>query len=136
METYTLEGINVEQKTSKEGKPYVTAGILINGKWHNSFLKKAEEEAVRLWQKGDTVTLELYKEDYNGKTYDKFKVPDRMDELEARIVKLERSAMFNSGAVSVPTSDSGIKIDTTPAPIMTTPPSDDFVSEEKEILPF
>lgn len=96
MERYTLEAVNVEQKTSKAGKPYLAAGIKVNGKWYNGMGK----EFMRQWKAGDTVTIELFQEEYNGKMYDKFKVPDRVELLEARVEKLEKHLLFNGPETS------------------------------------
>jgi len=69
MERYTLEQVNVgEERTSASGKTYRPLGIKVNGKWYNGF---ANQDTMS-WKAGDTVTIELYQTEKNGKVYDNF----------------------------------------------------------------
>lgn len=92
MKRVLIQQISSEQKTSKGGKPYTAVGIKIDGQFYNGLGTKETDS----WKTGDTVTLELYEEEYNGKMYKKFRVPSQVDlltavvkGLEARIAKLE-----------------------------------------------
>jgi hypothetical protein len=77
----------IEEKTGKNGKPYYTAGLKINGQWHNGFLNK--DDIARYEKLTDVATgIELYSEEFNGKTYQKFKF---INEKDARLLALENA---------------------------------------------
>jgi hypothetical protein len=77
----------IEEKTGKNGKPYYTAGLKINGQWHNGFLNK--DDIARYEKLTDEATgIELYSEEFNGKTYQKFKF---INEKDARLLALENA---------------------------------------------
>lgn len=86
MQQVTLEQVSLEEKTSKAGKPYTAAGIKVDGVWRNGF----GSPEMRSWKAGDTVTVELFEEEFNGKMYKKFKAPNKTDLLEARVSALEK----------------------------------------------
>lgn len=94
MDKVTLEQVNVkDEQTSKSGKKYRLAGIKVDSKWYNGF---ASPEVLN-WKAGDTVTVELFQEEYNGSMYDKFKTPNKFDILEKRVEALEaRMGMPNA----------------------------------------
>ena len=102
-------------------------GLKIGGKWYNaSFFNDKEIEQFKKIQTGDDIDLILYKEEYNGKEYDKFKFPTELDLLKRRVDKLEQLA--------------GIKeLQPEEAPEQTSPdPSEEQKepSEEQDDLPF
>lgn len=90
---------NLEEKQGKNGKTYHTGGIVVNNQWYNAMfgfpdqIKKFEALVV-----GEEATnIELYEEEYNGKSYKKFKFVSQSEakikELELRIEKLERNSI-------------------------------------------
>lgn len=89
----------IETKQSKAGKEYYTAGIKVNGTWHNGtfFDKKQCETFEALEENKEIDTIELFEEEYNGKQYSKFrlisKTEARFKLLEARITKLESNSI-------------------------------------------
>ena len=93
MTQVVLQHVKVERKVSaRTNKPYIAASISVDGTWHNGF----GNEEMMSWKAGDTKEVELFEEEYNGKMYKKFKVPNKFDiliakvaELEARLEKLE-----------------------------------------------
>lgn len=88
----------IETKQSKAGKEYYTAGIKVNGTWHNGtfFDKKQCENFKALEENKEIDTIELFEEEYNGKQYSKFrlisKTEARFKLLEARVTKLEQNS--------------------------------------------
>jgi hypothetical protein len=93
---YLIEQINIGEAKSgeKNGKKYTynRVGIKIKGAWYNASLFNQDVDKIR-GKEGSEVDLTLYKEEYNGKMYDKFKFPtvmDKIDDILARIEKLER----------------------------------------------
>lgn len=94
MTQVTLQYVKAERKVSaKTNKPYISASIQVNDVWYNGF----GDEAIFNWKAGETKEVELFEEEYNGKMYKKFKVPNKFDiliakvaELEARLEKLEK----------------------------------------------
>lgn len=102
MEKITISRIT-SKKTNKEGKAYITKtgkpfemmGVLIkggkyDGKWASACLFEPDHPAYD-WKEGDTVEVVL---EQNGE-YLNFKVPSRLDQLEARVAKLEASMAVN-----------------------------------------
>lgn len=93
--TVTIEACNIKDKktfTYKKGNKQGQQGFLypiglnIGGKWHNGTAFSEEEvEMFRNLKKGDKLTVVLYEEDYNGKMYDKFKLPGERDQVKAEI---------------------------------------------------
>lgn len=85
----------LESKKSKSGKDYFTAGIKVDGTWHNAtfFHKDQCDTFNELEVNKDVNTIELFDEEYNGNAYKKFrfisKTEARLRELESRIEKLE-----------------------------------------------
>ena len=93
MTQVTLQYVKAERKVSaKTNKPYISASIQVDDVWYNGF----GDEAIFSWKAGETKEVELFEEEYNGKMYKKFKVPNKFDilitkvaDLEARLEKLE-----------------------------------------------
>ncbi len=76
---------------TKKGEQYWQIGIQTEQTgdvWHSGVAFNKDDASLQ-FKAGDEVAISLYDEDYNGKTYKKFKVPSRLDELEARVQKLE-----------------------------------------------
>lgn len=90
---YTLTYVKPEQKVSaKTGKPYTIVTIKTQetaDAWISGFGNKESDK----WQGGDKVDLDVYTEDYNGKTYTKFRMVDpvmaKLADHEARLKALE-----------------------------------------------
>jgi hypothetical protein len=86
MTQVVLQHVKVERKVSaRTNKPYIAASISVDGTWYNGF---GNEEMMN-WKAGDTKEVELFEEEYNGKMYKKFKVPNKLDLLIARVAELE-----------------------------------------------
>lgn len=85
----------IETKKSKAGKEYYTAGIKVNGKWHNGTFFNTEQcklfESIDINE--DVNNIELYEEKYGEKIYQKFKfiskTEARFKQIEDRLNKLE-----------------------------------------------
>jgi len=86
MTQVVLQHVKVERKVSaRTNKPYIAASITVDGTWYNEF---GNEEMMN-WKAGETKEVELFEEEYNGKMYKKFKVPNKLDLLIARVAELE-----------------------------------------------
>jgi hypothetical protein len=86
MTQVVLQNVKAERKVSaRTNKPYIAVSIQVDEVWHNGF----GNEEMMSWSAGDTKELELFDEEYNGKMYKKFKVPNRLDALIARVEELE-----------------------------------------------
>jgi hypothetical protein len=84
--------IKNEEKTAKSGKPYSSCSILtISKEGQEVWISGFGNNTTRSWVAGQEVDLEIYKEEYNGKDYFKFKeVPERslfneIDKLHAKL---------------------------------------------------
>lgn len=91
METYTIEKLNIGDKKSGETKgrkwSYFPVGIQINGVWHNQMI--FDEKLLEDFKVGIKMELILFEEEYNEKTYKKFKLPSEIDKLISRIERIE-----------------------------------------------
>ena len=86
MTQVVLRNVKAERKVSaKTNKPYIAVSIQVDETWYNGF----GNEEMMSWSAGDTKELELFDEEYNGKMYKKFKVPNRLDALIVRVEELE-----------------------------------------------
>ena len=86
MTQVVLQHVKVERKVSaRTNKPYIAASIQVDGTWHNGF----GNEEMMSWKAGETKDVELFEEEYNGKMYKKFKVPNKFDTLIAKVAELE-----------------------------------------------
>lgn len=77
----TIEKISRKERTSKEGKPYISVGIQVNGEWYNGF----PDGVNSTWKSGDIVDVELIR---NG-DFKNFKAINPIPALEARINAIE-----------------------------------------------
>lgn len=123
-----IEQITVEEKTSKAGKPYTSAGLKVAGKWHNGFVGRGDD-CIKTWKEGDMVEVILFQEEYNGNMYDKFRIPSETDVLrgliegmELRIQKLEGTNAAQFGLPDV----KPVTIETTPV-VLTEAPLEDLL---------
>src|SRR3990167_2936691 len=78
-----IKKVKNENKVSKNGKAYKACSIKTVGKtgvefWLNSFGNNTTES----WQEGQTVELECFEEEYNGKKSWKFKTPPETNIVE------------------------------------------------------
>lgn len=74
MQKLTLSFVKNERKVSKKGNSYVSTSLQFAeypGVYYNGF----GDERTLNWNKGETVELELFEEEYNGKMQHKFKLP-------------------------------------------------------------
>jgi len=108
-----IESIKNEDKTSKNGKPYVACSIKSGGEYYNGF----GNAQTKGWNVGDEVEVETYEEEYNGKMYKKFRVPKESEQfkqtlevivkelrsLKERVSKLERGGVDSSEEADKPT---------------------------------
>lgn len=76
-----IESIKNEDKTSKNGKPYVACSIKSGGEYYNGF----GNAQTKSWQVGDEVEVDIYEEEYNGKMYKKFRVPKETDLIKTTL---------------------------------------------------
>lgn len=98
-QTITVEAVNVKDKktfTYKSGNKKGQEGFLYpiglnaGGKWINGTAFTEEEaEKFRGLKKGDKITVVLYEEEYNGKMYDKFKLPGEREQFKAEVEALK-----------------------------------------------
>jgi len=85
---YTLSWVKNEAKVGKtSGKPYTSLAVKVEG--DESFYNGFGNTTTETWQKGDTVKLRLFEEEYNGKMYKKVETPNRSALQEERTVSLE-----------------------------------------------
>lgn len=123
-----IEAVNIgDIKTgNKNGRDWslTPCGVKILGKWYNaSFFNDKEVERFKTIQANDDIDLILYKEEYNGKEYDKFKFPTDFDLLERRVEMLEQKLAQMLGVDIA-------KTETTPPETVPEP------EEESDDLPF
>ena len=94
MKKYIIEQANVGEvkEGEKNGRKWkgTKCGVKIGGKWYNNWLfSDWQVDIIAKANGGDELYLELFKEEYNGKEYDKFKIPSKVDILEKRVEILE-----------------------------------------------
>lgn len=75
--------LNKQEISKKSGKPYSRCSILTldkngNDLWLSGFGNNTTES----WRDGQSVDLEVYKEEYNGKEYWKFKTPTEVSTVD------------------------------------------------------
>jgi len=94
MQKVTLEAISQGKSgTNKNGKPYQMIGLKtkeLGDVWINGF----GNQTTQGWKQGQVVSIEIYDEEYNGKTYKKFKSPNASDGLAERVDKLEKQMAY------------------------------------------
>ncbi len=84
-----------EQKIAKNNNPYMVCGIKAGGKWYNGMMWKDDIEKFNQLNEGMEIHVVHFTEDYQGKTYDKFRFPKPIDLLEERVTALENAVMGN-----------------------------------------
>lgn len=94
IQSLTIEEISFKEEKSgnSKGKQWTMypVGIKAGDKWYNaSFFKKEEKDFFESKKTGDKVDVLIFQEEYNGKMYDKFKMPTESQLLEIRVKKLE-----------------------------------------------
>lgn len=97
--TITVKAVNVKEKkvfTYKSGAKKGQSGFLypiglnIGGKWVNGTAFSEEEADIfRGLKDGDKLTVILFEEEYNGKMYEKFKLPGEREQVKAEIEALK-----------------------------------------------
>lgn len=97
-----IDGVSIgNAKQSKNGKEYYSPGIKVQGDpdWRNCFAWPNAIDDIKALKKGDKVKIITFEEEYQGKTYKKFKMPDkasvandRFEKIEARLAALEDGA--------------------------------------------
>lgn len=86
-----------EVKTAKNGNPYMACGIKAGSKWYNGCMFGDEEiKKFNDLKDGAEISITTFQEDYEGKTYDKFRFPKPLDLLEERVAALENAVMGNT----------------------------------------
>ena len=94
--TVKIDRVHIsEEKTTKSGKKYFNAGISVDETWHNCMLWDQKDCDQLKSCEGQTLSVMFYKETYQEKEYNKFKLPSKLQikviELENRIEALEKS---------------------------------------------
>ena len=129
----TLTYVSNEEKVSQNNKKYTACSIRCaefknpedptKEVWINGF----GNSETKTWNTGDTVDVEIYDEEYQGKTYKKFKTLDKtdvviekMNQLNERLVKVEEYC-FGGVAIYTPT-----------APVPTEVPGNPNATEEQK----
>lgn len=84
----TLTYVKNEDRVSKKGKPYVSCSLRAI-EFGETYINGFGNYETKQWQIGDMIDVEVYDEEYQGKTYKKFKVPNQFDKIEKRLTKLE-----------------------------------------------
>jgi len=91
----TIQVIKNEDKVSAGGKQYTRCSIkTTDTKGNETWISGFGNATTKSWVKGQTVELDVYAEDYNGKTYYKFKdVAERsvfaeLDKINAKLDQL------------------------------------------------
>jgi hypothetical protein len=105
MNKYTLSFVKNEEKLSKAGKKYVALSVKIKDDPEDRWYNGLGNDFTKTWNVGDTVPLELYEEEYNGKMFWKVRalsktdlVVSELEELKGRVRVLEsRVGVVSSG---------------------------------------
>lgn len=96
LKQYTLTYVKNEDKVSKNGKPYTSTSIKVM-ELGDVFINGFGNRQTLNWNANDKVMIEIYEEEYNGKTYKKFKAPHPNELFEQRIAKLEAAVFGDKG---------------------------------------
>jgi len=83
---------DVKSGVAKNGKQWKMYPVSIKSGdvWYSgSFFKEEEITKFRSLSIDKSIYLKVWEEEYNGKTYNKFKFLDKSDQLEIRIKRLE-----------------------------------------------
>ena len=90
LKTVTLDKIDCkETKTAKNGKLYCSVGIVVKDKWYNGLMWGGNIDLANQWKPKDELMLVFFQEEYEGKTYSKFKIPTKTDLLSVRMDNME-----------------------------------------------
>jgi len=113
-----IKKIIVKDGVNQKGAPWKRYSILTTNKngqdiWLGCFAQKGNNSTIEGWQNGQTVELEIFQEDYNGKTNWSFKEPkernvfQELDEIKAKLDKvvelLTQGTKTSTNANSSPT---------------------------------
>lgn len=98
MSKITIQAVKNEDKVSANGKAYTRCSIkTVNTKGEEVWLSGFGNNTTKSYTKGQVVDLDIYSEDYNGKTYYKFKevaernVFSELDEIKAILKHISAS---------------------------------------------
>lgn len=73
MHKITIEAVKNEEKQSQNGNKYIRCSIKVKGKDGNDlWISGFGNEVTKSWAKGQEVELDIFYEEYQGKTYWKF----------------------------------------------------------------
>jgi len=75
MQKITIKGVNHKDVQKKDGGTFQTCGILIDTTEGEVWVNGFGSPRTQALQKGETIYVELYDEEYNGKVYKKFRLP-------------------------------------------------------------
>ena len=95
-------GSSKEGETNGRKWKVTNVGIKIAGEWHNAGLFKEADIDMIKQHEGKELTVELFQEEYNGKMYNKFKIPSKLDLLEQRVEQLEEMVYNPAGTKEQP----------------------------------
>jgi hypothetical protein len=127
-----ISAIKNEDKVSANGKSYTRCSIkTVDTKGNETWISGFGNATTKSWVKGQVVELEVYAEDYQGKTYYKFKdVAERslfveLDKINSKLDQLINTnnikttlKEFNGEVIgensSIPYSDAPLKVDDIP----------------------
>ncbi len=79
--------------TGKNGKPYTMypIGLKIGGVWHNGSAFGDAVNQFKEMKAGAELECELYEEEYNGKMYKKFRIPNDRSKQNEKIDRIEKT---------------------------------------------
>lgn len=92
MSKITIQAVKNEDKVSANGKAYTRCSIkTVNTKGEEVWISGFGNNTTKSYTKGQVVDLDIYSEDYNGKTYYKFKevaersILNEIDKINAKL---------------------------------------------------
>lgn len=122
MNKYKLSFVKNEEKISQAGKKYISLSVKVEGdpedRWYNGW----GNEYTKTWNVGDVVALDLYEEEYQGKTYHKVRPLSKTDMLGVQVQDLEKRVAALEFVLSK-TGSVGSASPVTPASTPSTPSS-------------
>lgn len=83
----------------KDGKPYTRLLIQIEG--NDETLSGFDNDKTASWKEGTVVDIEIEKKVVGDKTYWNFKLPNKFDYLEQRVIKLEAKVFPQTNEINV-----------------------------------
>lgn len=75
-------------RSKKDGKPYTR--LLIQIEEMEETLSGFDNDATKEWKEGTVANIEVEKKEVGGNTYWNFKLPNKFDLMEKRVLKLEK----------------------------------------------